>query len=324
MLEKILTVRQTQLEIIQGDITELDIDAIVNPANGALTMEAGLAAVLKKKGGELIEQQAQKKAPLFPGEAIITGGNNLKCKYVIHAVTVNDNGKTDEHTLRRACANAFQRAVELDVSSLALPGLGCGVGGFPVAAAAKIIAQEFVKFARLPDQQRGTLQSIILCLLDKETFHAFEKTITGYINHILNDLSLGPYVTVDIIIERPNGIVFIERSSPPFGWALPGGFVDVGESLEEAAMREAKEETGLDLVNMRQMHTYSAPDRDPRFHTVSTVFVAQGQGTPRFGDDAKGLTIVPYAELLAREYAFDHRQIIVDYIRFQKNETQGT
>ncbi|OQX11001.1 MAG: NUDIX hydrolase, partial [Desulfobacteraceae bacterium IS3] len=83
-----------------------------------------------------------------------------------------------------------------------------------------------------------------------------------------------PLVTVDIIIEINKGIVLIERVNPPHGWALPGGFVDYGESLETAAVREAKEETSLDVTLEEQFHTYSAPDRDPRQHTVSTVFIA--------------------------------------------------
>ena len=123
-----------------------------------------------------------------------------------------------------------------------------------------------------------------------------------------------PYVTVDMIIELPQGIVVIERRNPPHGWALPGGFVDIGESIEDAAQREAKEETDLDLKDLRQMHTYSDPKRDPRFHTVSTVFIAKGVGVPKSGDDAKNLKVVPYGELLNIQYAFDHKQVIKDYL----------
>ncbi len=96
-----------------------------------------------------------------------------------------------------------------------------------------------------------------------------------------------PLVTVDIIIEITDGIVLIERSNPPYGWALPGGFVDYGESLEVAALREAKEETSLDVRLKAQLHSYSAPSRDPRQHTITTVFVATAQGIPKAADDAK-------------------------------------
>lgn len=131
-----------------------------------------------------------------------------------------------------------------------------------------------------------------------------------------------PFVTVDMIIELPQGVVIIERRNPPFGWALPGGFVDVGESLEDAACREAKEETNLDLKDLEQMHTYSDPKRDPRFHTVSTVFIAQGEGQARSGDDAKNLKIVPYEELLKIEYAFDHKQVVMDYLKYRSIKSQ--
>ena len=89
-----------------------------------------------------------------------------------------------------------------------------------------------------------------------------------------------PLLTVDIIIEMDDRIILIERRNPPRGWALPGGFVDYGESLETAAIREAKEETSLDIFIKEQFHTYSDPGRDPRHHTVSTVYIAGASGTP--------------------------------------------
>src|SRR3989304_1636029 len=85
-----------------------------------------------------------------------------------------------------------------------------------------------------------------------------------------------PFPTVDIIIEiEGKGIVLIRRKNPPYGWAIPGGFVDYGESIENAAVREALEETSLKVELLRQFHVYSSPDRDPRFHTISTVFTAR-------------------------------------------------
>ncbi|MCK9572391.1 MAG: NUDIX hydrolase [Candidatus Omnitrophica bacterium] len=128
-------------------------------------------------------------------------------------------------------------------------------------------------------------------------------------------LSGGPYVTVDAIIELSEGIVIIQRSNPPFGWALPGGFVDYGESLEDAVKREAKEETNLDLSEIKQLHTYSDPKRDPRFHTIGTVFIAKAKGKPVAGDDAKALRIVKPADLEKITFAFDHKKILEDYFK---------
>lgn len=121
-----------------------------------------------------------------------------------------------------------------------------------------------------------------------------------------------PFPTVDIIIELPDGIVLIQRKNPPEGWALPGGFVDYGESLEQAAVREAKEETSLDIELVRQLHTYSDPSRDTRFHTITTVFIAKAHGTPRAGDDAAGVGVFTRYNLPS-PICFDHKAILEDY-----------
>jgi 8-oxo-dGTP diphosphatase len=132
-----------------------------------------------------------------------------------------------------------------------------------------------------------------------------------------------PTPTVDIIIDIPGrGIVLIERRNPPFGWALPGGFVDYGESLETAAAREAKEETGLDVTDLRQFRAYSAPDRDPRQHTISNVFLAGAQGEPQAADDAVRAEIFPLNRLPA-PLAFDHDRIINDYCQYKQDKGDG-
>ncbi len=121
-----------------------------------------------------------------------------------------------------------------------------------------------------------------------------------------------PRVTVDIIIEVASGIVLIKRKNPPYGWAIPGGFIDYGESAESAAIREAKEETNLDIFDLKQFHVYSDPRRDPRFHTISVVFMAKGKGTPQAKDDAIEISIFN-KDNLPEEIAFDHRKILDDY-----------
>jgi 8-oxo-dGTP diphosphatase len=121
-----------------------------------------------------------------------------------------------------------------------------------------------------------------------------------------------PVPTVDIILESPRGILLINRKNPPFGWALPGGFVDYGESAEEAIIRETKEETGLDIADLKQFHCYSAPNRDPRQHTISIVFTAKYSADLRASDDAADAQFFPW-DRLPEHIAFDHRQILEDY-----------
>ena len=134
------------------------------------------------------------------------------------------------------------------------------------------------------------------------------------------DVFQNPVPTVDIIIELDGrGVVLIRRKNPPYGWAIPGGFVDYGESLEQAAVREAREETDLQVKLLRQFHTYSDPDRDPRQHTISTVFIASAEGEPHARDDAAEIGIFQESTL-PENLAFDHRSILQDYFRSIKTE----
>ncbi|MCL4874622.1 NUDIX hydrolase [bacterium] len=126
-----------------------------------------------------------------------------------------------------------------------------------------------------------------------------------------------PLPTVDVIIETGGGIVLIERKNAPEGWALPGGFVDYGESLEDAAIREAREETSLEVTLKCQLHAYSDPARDPRKHTLSVVFVAEAEGVLEARDDAKAAGVFT-EENLPGPLVFDHARIIGDYFRWKR------
>jgi 8-oxo-dGTP diphosphatase len=126
-----------------------------------------------------------------------------------------------------------------------------------------------------------------------------------------------PIPTVDIIIEVEGGVVLIERRNPPLGWAIPGGFVDEGESLAAAAAREALEETSLEVTLTEQFFCYSDPRRDPRKHTVSTVFLATAEGQPRADDDAAGVGVFN-SQNLPQPLVFDHAQILADYFRYRQ------
>lgn len=125
-----------------------------------------------------------------------------------------------------------------------------------------------------------------------------------------------PYPTVDVIIELDAGIVLIERANEPKGWALPGGFVDYGEAPEDAARREAKEETGLDVELLALLGVYGAPDRDPRQHNLSVTYVARAAGEPEGGDDAARARVFTL-DALPAPLCFDHARILDDYRRFR-------
>lgn len=331
-----MKIKNTRIKVVLGDITAIRADAIVNAANNELVMGGGVAGAIKKKGGRSIEDEAIKKGPIEIGEAIVTGAGKLAAKYVIHAATMAMDfsrqsnkasggippgfreswaGKTDEIKIRDACGNSLNLANELKISSIVFPALGCGTGGFPLLASAKIMAQEILRHLR---QKETALKEVIFCLNNQEAFTVFNRGVLGYLEYVTTKLSSGPYVTVDAIIELPEGIVIIKRSNPPFGWALPGGFVDYGESMEDAVIREAKEETNLDLIEVEQLHTYSDPKRDPRFHTIGTVFIAKAKGVPKAGDDAAGLKVIKLSEIGKLQFAFDHKKILEDYLKTKK------
>ncbi len=313
-----MKIKDCEIKIIKGDITELKVDAVVNAANNKLVMGGGVAGAIKKKGGRIIEDEAVKKGPIEIGGAVYTSAGNLSAKYVIHAATMGMDFQTDEIKIRNSCKSALGMAEELKIKSLAFPALGCGVGGFPLLACAKIMAQEV--FRHLRETQSTYLKEIIFCLFDEEAFEVFNKGVISYLEHIVHKLQNGPFTTVDAIIEIENGIVVIERSNPPFGFALPGGFVDYGETLEEAVKREAKEETGLEITDLKQFHTYSQPNRDPRFHTVGTVFLAKAKGRPKAGDDAAGLKVIKLSEIEKLNFAFDHKRILSDYLKYKEGK----
>src|SRR3712207_6801143 len=132
-------VGETQLEAICGDITECAVDAVVNAANNYLWMGAGVAGAIKRKGGQVIEDEAVQQGPIPVGEAVVTNAGALKARYVIHAAAMGQDLSTNAELIRQATRNSFARAAELGVTSLALPALGTGVGGFSVNEAARVM-----------------------------------------------------------------------------------------------------------------------------------------------------------------------------------------
>ena len=126
-----------------------------------------------------------------------------------------------------------------------------------------------------------------------------------------------PPIAADVIAEIGDRIVLIERKNFPFGWAIPGGFVEIGETVEDAAVREALEETSLEVELRALLGVYSRPDRDPRGQTITVVYIGRGRGTPRARDDAKEIGLFAPNEPPA-PLAFDHDEILGDYLRFLK------
>jgi len=311
-----MKIKDTEILITKGDITESNNEAIVNAANNEFYMGGGVAGAIKKKGGKIIEEEAIKQGPVDVGNVVITKAGVLKAKYVIHAATMKMDFKTDEGIVRKAARNTFKLTQEKKISSIAFCALGCGVGGFSYEAASKIMAQEVFRY--LQETNEPTLKKIEFVLFSEEALKIFKKNIGDYLDHIVNKLRQGPFLTVDGIVEYDNGIVMIERSNPPLGWALPGGFVDYGETVEEAVKREIKEETNLEFSDFRILGVYSDPKRDARFHTVSIVFYGKGKGELRAASDAKNAKIYKLNSL-PEKIAFDHKKIIRDYI----NQTES-
>ncbi|MFH1519125.1 MAG: macro domain-containing protein [Candidatus Omnitrophota bacterium] len=309
-----MRVNDVVISVVKGDITKVDTEAIVNAANNEFSMGGGVAGTIKKAGGRGIEEEAISKGPVEVGEAILTGGGKLKAKYVIHAATMKMDFKTNQEIIRRATCSSLLLAEMSKITSLAFCALGCGVGGFSLEAASKIMAQEVFRYIR--QTKEPALKKIVFVLYSDQAFQVFQKNVISYLEYISKKISAGPFLTVDGIIKYQQGIVMIERSNPPLGWALPGGFVDYGESVEEAIAREVKEETSLDFIDFKQFKVYSKGNRDPRFHTAAVVFIGQGKGELKANSDAKAARVFKL-DCLPEKIAFDHRNIIEDYLRFK-------
>ena len=167
-----MKIRDCEIKVVQSDITELKADAIVNAANNKLVMGGGVAGAIRRKGGKIIEEEAIEKGPIEVGGAVATSAGNLPAKYVIHAATMSMDFKTNEIKIRNSCRNSLKVAEDLKIKSIAFPALGCGVGGFPLLACAKIMAQEALKHLR---ETKTTLKEIIFCLYDQQAFAVFKK-----------------------------------------------------------------------------------------------------------------------------------------------------
>jgi O-acetyl-ADP-ribose deacetylase (regulator of RNase III) len=166
-------IAQSELEIITGDITEQETEAIVNAANNYLWMGAGVAGAIKRKGGLTIEQEAVKQGPIEIGGAVITGGGKLKAKYVIHAAGMGQDLRTDAGKVQAATRNSLKLAESKGIQSIAFPAIGTGVGGLDVHLCAKVMIGEAVNFL----QQATSLRKIVFVLFDEKTTEAFNDEL---------------------------------------------------------------------------------------------------------------------------------------------------
>ena len=218
--------------------------------------------------------------------------------------------------VRKTAWDALARAETEGCSSIAFGALG--VGGLSLAHASKVLAQEIFRYVKdVPFGKEPALRSVIVAVADESARKVYAKNIEGYIAYMSHKGLLGPYLTVDGIVAYDGGIVLIERTNPPLGWALPGGFVDYGETVETAVVREIKEETNLEFTDVELLCVSSDPKRDARFHTVSVVYYGKGSGELRAGDDACGAKVFPL-DALPEGIAFDHRELIRRYIAKQR------
>jgi O-acetyl-ADP-ribose deacetylase (regulator of RNase III) len=171
-----MRVRVGQAEVIlqRGDITEMDVDAVVNAANNHLWMGGGVAGAIKRKGGEVIEREAVAKGPISVGDAVITSAGDLKARHVIHAAGMGQDLKTDEDLVRRATHSSLVLAQEKGLSSVAFPAIGCGVGGLSAHRCARAMLAEAVEFL----QESESLRKVVFVLFDEGTYRIFQERLS--------------------------------------------------------------------------------------------------------------------------------------------------
>lgn len=163
----------TKIEVYQGDITQLELDALVNAANNRLWMGSGVAGALKRSGGKEIEAEAVKKGPIPIGEAVATGAGKLKARYVIHAAVMGQDLKTDAEKIRQATKNSLLRADELGIKSVAFPAFGTGVGGFPLGECARIMISEVSQHSAM----KTSLERVVFALFDQLAYETFKQEL---------------------------------------------------------------------------------------------------------------------------------------------------
>jgi len=166
-------IRNSILELVQGDITEMETEAIVNAANEYLQHGGGVAGAIVKKGGKIIQEESNKIGYCPVGQAVITTGGNLKAKYVIHAVGPRMGEGNEDEKLKSATLNSLKLADEKQLKSIAFPAISTGIFGFPIDRAAKIMLSNTIEYLKGETQ----LEKVVFCLFGKESLEVFKKEL---------------------------------------------------------------------------------------------------------------------------------------------------
>jgi O-acetyl-ADP-ribose deacetylase (regulator of RNase III) len=162
-----------EIELNKGDITQLELDALVNAANNHLWMGGGVAGAIKRAGGGEIEDEAVSKGPIPVGQAVVTGAGRLKAGYIIHAAVMGQDLATDAEKIRQATRNSLSRADELGIKSLAFPALGTGVGGFPIEECARIMLGEVLRHSA----KKTGIKKVVFTLFDEQSYRVFRQEL---------------------------------------------------------------------------------------------------------------------------------------------------
>ena len=162
-----------KIEVCKGDITQLELDALVNAANNHLWMGGGVAGALKRAGGKEIEAEAVSQGPILVGEAVVTGAGRLKARYIIHAAVMGQDLRTDAAKIRQSTKNSLLRADEIGIKSIAFPALGTGVGGFPLDECARIIISEVSQYSA----RKTALERVIFALYNEPAYQIFKEEL---------------------------------------------------------------------------------------------------------------------------------------------------
>jgi len=244
------------------------------------------------------------------GEKKIKPFNSTIGETIFNHSNTRFSNKNIENVIKIAVRNLLHQATKLSRTSVTLPVFYYNQGKMSIRDSFNIMLEEIISAVGYNEYPKH----VILALPEKpkNLFATCEKIATEMLGCLAKKTFKNPYPASDIIITKNNGIVLIHRKNFPFGWAIPGGFIDYGESAETAAIREAKEETGLDVRNLKLFGVFSKPGRDPRFHTISIVFTADGKGKIKAGDDACKAKIF-YKNALPEDIAFDHKKILAQF-----------